>query len=202
MTGRYEIVLGALIATAFLSVFIIFIDVPPSMIKDLAGPVATVVAAAAAAWVAYRLGSSQVTIANLQAGIALRTWRTANEKIVLDLFEKRIAIYEQIREAIGPITRSGQTKDEDIYRFGQAIDRVQFFFGPDVTAYLETLRISLINHQLACTMSAENNAPDRQEWIKKKSVQFQLIMSFYSEALPIFAPYIQAHQKATDEIPS
>jgi hypothetical protein len=52
MTARYEIVLGLLIATAFWGVFGMFVDVPASMIKDFAGPVATMVTAAAFAWCA------------------------------------------------------------------------------------------------------------------------------------------------------
>jgi hypothetical protein len=43
---------------------------------DLAGPVATVIAAVAAAFVAFRLGKAQVEIAR-------RNWQTANEKVVL-----------------------------------------------------------------------------------------------------------------------
>ena len=51
-----------------------------SIIRDLAGPVATIVAASAAAFVAFRLGQSQISVARLQAGIAERNWQTSNEK--------------------------------------------------------------------------------------------------------------------------
>jgi hypothetical protein len=57
------------------------------VIKDLGGPIATVIASAAAAFVAYRLGKSQIAVAKMQADIAQRNWRTANEKVVLELFE-------------------------------------------------------------------------------------------------------------------
>ena len=62
---------------------------------NLAGPIATVFAAGAAAFVAYRLGKSQIAVAKTQADIAQRNWETANERVVLELFEKRLAIYEK-----------------------------------------------------------------------------------------------------------
>jgi hypothetical protein len=43
-------------------------------VKDLAGPIATITAAVAAAFVAYRLGKSQAESARIQAQVAKRTW--------------------------------------------------------------------------------------------------------------------------------
>ena len=71
------------------------------IIRDLAGPFETVIATGAAALVAYRLGQSQISVAKTQAEIAERNWQTSNEKIVLELFERRLAIYEEIRGVIG-----------------------------------------------------------------------------------------------------
>jgi ABC-type Co2+ transport system permease subunit len=58
--------------------------------KDFAGPIATVVAAGAASFVAYSLGKAQTAAARMQAQVAKKNWRTANEKIVLELFAATI----------------------------------------------------------------------------------------------------------------
>ena len=108
-------------------------------IKDLAAPFATVVAAAAAAFVAYRLGQSQIAVARTQAKIAERNWQTSNERIVLELFDRRLAIYEEIRSVVGSVTRSGRAPDEELFKFDKAMDRVPYFFGPEVQAYLKEL---------------------------------------------------------------
>jgi hypothetical protein len=76
---------------------------------------------------AFTLGRSQIAVAKLQAGIAKRAWQTSNEKIVLDLFEKRLAIYEEIRATITPINSSGNTTDENFCKYCQSIDRAIFF---------------------------------------------------------------------------
>jgi hypothetical protein len=96
--ARTDIVFGFLIATAFWTVVGLFVSVPLTQIKDFAGPLATILASSAAAFVAYRLGSSQVAVARTPALIAERTWQTANEKVVLKLFDQRLAIVGGIRD--------------------------------------------------------------------------------------------------------
>jgi hypothetical protein len=133
---RPEIIIGALIGTAFWATCGLFFAVEPSQVKDFAAPIATVLAAGAAAFVAYQLGSGQVAVARTQAEIAERNWRTANEKIVLELFDKRLSIFEEIRAIIGEVTRLGQSPDELLYRYQKAIDRVPYFFGEEVQQFL------------------------------------------------------------------
>jgi hypothetical protein len=162
-------------------------------IKDVAGPIATVIAAGAAAFVAYRLGQSQISIAKTQADIAERNWQTSNERIVLELFERRLAIYEEIREAIGEVVRSGVAADAELEGFDKATDRVPYFFGVDVQAYLKTVRTNLIaldraNQKRAYLLLDEELSNRRAEC-------FKAIVAFYKEAPPLFEPYMRAHQK-------
>jgi hypothetical protein len=50
---------------------------------------------------------SQAESARIQAQVAKRTWRTQNERIVLDLFERRISIFEGIRKVVAEALRTG-----------------------------------------------------------------------------------------------
>ncbi|MGA7657441.1 MAG: hypothetical protein WCA96_11750, partial [Methylocella sp.] len=56
------------------------------LFKDFAGPIATIIASLAAAFVAWQLGRTQADISKSQL-------RTSREKLRLDLFEKRYAVY-------------------------------------------------------------------------------------------------------------
>ncbi|MER8838471.1 hypothetical protein NKH86_06875 [Mesorhizobium sp. M0913] len=44
--------------------------------------------------------------------IAYRQWRTAHSRLVLDLFEKRLAVYEQTRKAVSFVNTHGRTSRE------------------------------------------------------------------------------------------
>jgi hypothetical protein len=144
-----------------------------------------VIAASAAAFVAYRLGQSQISVAKSQAEIADRNWQTTNEKIVLELFERRLPIYEEIREIIGAVVRNGEASNEDLHSYGKATDRVPYLFGPEVQAYV----------QLANKMMRNMRDPDRPSWIKKRHEHFAAVTKFYTDAPGIFGPYMRAHQK-------
>jgi hypothetical protein len=61
--------------------------------KDFAGPIATTVAAAVAAWINFYFNRMQVRITATQADIAL-------EKLKLDLFDKRYVIYSAAKHLI------------------------------------------------------------------------------------------------------
>jgi hypothetical protein len=170
-----------------------------TIIRDLAGPIATVIAAGAAAFVAYRLGQSQISVARAQADIAERNWQTSNEKIVLELFERRLAIYEEIRGVIGEITRSGAAPNDVLFRYGVATDRAPYFFGQEIQDYLETIRIHLIDLELSNSMLKDDpTGTDRAKWAENHKNHFLGATSFYKDSPMLFRPYLQAHQKITD----
>lgn len=167
-----------------------------SFFKDFAAPIATVIASGAAAFVAYRLGQNQMMVAKAQANIAERNWQTENEKVVLDLMEQRLAIYENIRKVIAEVMRTGKSDDHVFRRYLEATDKVPYLFGPEVETYLETMRVHLIDLQLGNDMMADRTSPDYQKGVELRAREFKAVVKFYEEAKPIFGPYIRAHQRA------
>lgn len=197
ISGKYEIVLGAGLATVFWAVASLFSNVPlpsPSQLKDFAGPAATVIAAFAAGWIAYSLGQSQISVAKSQADTAARAWQTSNEKLVLELFDKRLKVYEEIREVIAEVARSGTARSDTLGRFYRAIDRVPYFFGQEVQDFIEQIRLAMIDLDLANTML--NQHVDPGVWSQKRHDYFLRVTAFYKQAPPLFEPYIRAHQKS------
>lgn len=164
-------------------------------IKDFAGPVATVIASGAAAFVAYRLGQNQMMVAKDQANIAERNWQTENEKVVLELMERRLAIYEGIREIISEVMRTGTANDDIYWRYAKAIDQIPYLFGPEVETFIEKIRNHLIQLQLGTSLMADNTSSEYQEGVEIKHREFKAVVKFYEEAKPIFGPYIRAHQR-------
>lgn len=81
MSDLSGIAIGALLATAFWAVVAVFGTGTTVWTKELAAPAATIFAAIAAGWIAYRLGKNQIIVAQAQTDIAERNWKTSNEKI-------------------------------------------------------------------------------------------------------------------------
>ncbi|MGY3358472.1 hypothetical protein ACVWZK_005135 [Bradyrhizobium sp. GM0.4] len=162
--------------------------------KDFAAPIATVIAASAAAFVAYRLGRAQADAARIQAQVAKSNWQTANERVVLDLFERRISIFEGIRAVIATIVQTGQPSEQDYNDYCRALDRVPFYFGKELQTYLEQLRLTIIGLQAANQSLKYHLLND--EMSDKRQQRMSDLNDFYKKGFDLFAPYIQAHQKA------
>jgi hypothetical protein len=157
--GKLEILIGALIPTAFWAAVAVLLNGSPINIKDYAGPAATVIAAASAGWGAYRLGQAQISVAE-------RNWRTANEKVVLELLERRLATYDGIRDVIGEVARSGNAPD------AQHMNQLG----------------------LAYTTLADPNCADRGKWAQVRSSAFRSVTRFARNDA-IFGPYLRAQQR-------
>ena len=79
------------------------------------------------------------TIALAVGLIAFMQWRTSHQKVVLDLFDRRLAIYHTVRDAIDAISSQGTVRPESIQKFVKAYEAASFLFGKDVCDYIDRL---------------------------------------------------------------
>jgi hypothetical protein len=149
-----------------------------SIFKDFAGPVATVIAAAAAAY------------------FANRQWRTAQENTLLNLFDRRFAVYEEIRAVVTRYKQHGI--DEDAYaRFLTGASRAQFLFGPEITKFLEAIKEDLAREMAASTIDPRTRAPPEKfetvsaEWVERR----ERLGAFPKEFDRKVSSYLKHHQK-------
>src|SRR5262245_57090208 len=76
-------------------------------------------------------------IAALGALIAYFQWRTAHQRIVLDMFDRRLQVFETAAEACGSIISSGKPSMDALRKLHQARGNARFLFGDDVNSYLK-----------------------------------------------------------------
>jgi hypothetical protein len=100
-------------------------------------------------WVQYLQALSTPAIAVLALVIGVAQWRTAHQRAVLDLFERRMAIFDAISGVIGGVVTSGRTTAEVASAFTRARQRVDLLFGSEVPTYLEHVDQVLMQHLLA-----------------------------------------------------
>lgn len=117
---------------------------------QLAGPAATAFAAVVA-------GSIAVGIAIAQYNNAIRQTKIANDKVVLDLFEKRWKVYSAVKDVAGKAMTRGVFQNEDDISLCSAIIEAEFLFGVEVAEALKSMRIHLIDLESA-NMGAEEPA--------------------------------------------
>ena len=127
--------------------------------------------------------------------IAWRQWKTAHQRGVLDLFERRMAVYQDLRSVISSIVTSGHSTTETFLEFTWAADKVSVLFGPEVQAYIANLRHDLNIHVTQCTMIDKLGGEARATAIRVQSEKFERLAAFYDEFPKLIAPYVEMHQK-------
>lgn len=88
-------------------------------------------------WTVYLSALLVPTVAVLGSVIAYRQWRTAQNKLKLDLFEKRFSVYDAARKLLSSIMTSGKAKDENIFAFLSGTREAKWLLNSDIADYLE-----------------------------------------------------------------
>jgi hypothetical protein len=82
---------------------------------------------------------SVLVIGGIGAYIAWRYWRTAHDKIKLDLFDRRLAAYQRLKDAVAPIAASGKVMTEDTDRFARAMHDMRFLFDKETETCVDQI---------------------------------------------------------------
>src|SRR5215471_8413613 len=90
-------------------------------------------------WVQILQALLTPVVAGLAVVIAWAQWRVVRRREVMELFERRVAIYEALRKVIGQVIPTGKVTDKDLHDFVVATDRTRFLFGDDVVKYVDGL---------------------------------------------------------------
>ena len=121
-------------------------------------------------------------------------WRTANQKVVIALHERRFTVYSQIEKAVQAVLREGEPDHEDMYEFTVGQSAARFLFGDDVRSYLQDLR-----EHLAWLVSFNSPiieaSPQREQLIEEKYNRLKYFFEFFDRSPEIFAPYLRLDQK-------
>jgi hypothetical protein len=124
-------------------------------------------------------------------------WVTSYQKIIVDLFERRFAVYEELRRVISIENTHSYVDDKTFYAYVAAKHRAQFLFGPDVTAYLQEVFEDLKNARRMDRR--DDRRPMTDDEIEKQVTGDVEVLdrlgAFYDKGDELFAPYMRMHQR-------
>ncbi|MER8581727.1 hypothetical protein NKG95_24060 [Mesorhizobium sp. M1423] len=127
--------------------------------------------------------------------IAYRQWRTAHSRLVLDLFEKRLAVYERTRRAVSVVNTHGKASPDAEADLLAAMNSAEFLFGKDVRDYLQKLWERFVRLGAASAMIEGTEGEERKRQIELRSRFALEISRFYYEGSDIFSPYMRMEHR-------
>ncbi len=151
-------------------------------------------------WISIVQALSMVAIGIFTATIAVWQWKTANAKVVMDLFDRRMTIYDEVHDCVlkylhEPSSNlSGYQAGTRLYR-SWATSR--FLFGRETPEAIDTIRRHLVQHASAeRKLHSEEVRDDKRSDLAERIETLDILIS---EQLTAFSdacyPYLRMDQK-------
>jgi hypothetical protein len=137
-------------------------------------------------------------IALLAAVIGYFQWRTAHNRVVIDLFDRRMKIFTDCRDILQPIIASPSvTTTQDGIKFLRASADAGFLFGDKVVKHLERVEQAIFD---LATCEAELKPTPvgqaRTDLVAKSRKATEIVMGFYNEEFrSLLRPYMRLKQR-------
>jgi hypothetical protein len=144
-------------------------------------------------WTSYLTAFATPILALVAGSIAWQQMQTAKAKLKLDLFERRLVVYEGVREYLAVIMRTGVTTPEAERAFLESIHGSKWLFETKLISYLnETLWGRACD--LGCLQSELDGMPSEEERSKKIQARADLKQWFLKQHKELegwFLPYLE-----------
>ncbi|NRP19911.1 hypothetical protein LPJGGPFB_03169 [Ensifer adhaerens] len=129
-------------------------------------------------------------ISGLVFVVAYLQWRTAHQKVVLDLFDRRLAIYEKLRQSMRIINQTGKVSDEADRLLLEAESEAAFLFGPDIQEYFRDLWMLYVQSRLI----TRDNGYLSQDAVEQSRKLMKTVGEFYNSGHYRFGRYMRMDQ--------
>ncbi len=118
-------------------------------------------------------------------------------KFVLEMFEKRYAVYQGVKNFILSAGRYANLSNDDFFKFNEETQDAFFLFGEGVEKYIDNLRLKGSKLRYLNEKLSDQNLPIGEERSKLSAEEAELNIWFgnqLSESKKIFKKYLRISQ--------
>ena len=144
-------------------------------------------------WTAYLTALLTPTVAVLGALIGYRQWRLAQNKLKLDLFDRRFKVYVAARDLLASIMTSGKAMDDKLFKFLVATREAKWLLDIDVANYLDkqVYHKALDLQTLAAELEGVGVGEIRTKNVHAQADLKKWLMAQFDVLDQKFSPYLQ-----------
>jgi hypothetical protein len=125
--------------------------------------------------------------------IAYWQWRTANDKLRLDHFDRRFTVYNIARNLLATIMTTGRITSEDLYKFGSGVRETKWLLNDDIDNYFQNQLWKNAN-KLLTLLETIDSLPSGQERTNNVNKQAELREWFQKQYIVLdtkFSPFLK-----------
>ena len=134
-------------------------------------------------------------IAAIAVYIAYQQWQTNRRKLELDLYERRLRVYQAVTLFVGKVVRDMSPDFQDFSELWMSTAEADFLFGSDIRDYLEELTTRAANLQRWNNEYRDNRQVrpegyDHSRVVEDKHKEMRWFAVQLGEAQQLFAKYL------------
>jgi hypothetical protein len=127
--------------------------------------------------------------------IAWQQWKTNQNKLNLDRYEKRLQVYKEVIRYISVGIRDATYENDELMTFRSKVSEADFLFGEDVSKYIDDLHRHAVNLARWSKEYRDYSQPkpegyDHQKVVEEKHKELLWISSQYENARKVFKMYL------------
>jgi hypothetical protein len=154
-------------------------------------------------WISYLQALLTPAIGVLAVFISVMQWHTADQqkkiahqRVILDLFDKRIETFDALNGTMSEVVRKGTASVEDVMSFARVASRARSLFGDEVIDYLQQTRTAMVRLRLAAAMTQTDDDAKRAAAADREAELMTALMDFYDNLWKLVQPYVRMQQKS------
>jgi len=78
-------------------------------------------------------------IAIIATYIAWQQWKTNQQKLNLERYDRRLRVYEEVKKILSIIFRDAKASTDDLLKFRTSVSEADFLFGPEIPEYIDEI---------------------------------------------------------------
>jgi len=144
----------------------------------------------------YYLTCMSALIAALVGWVGVQQYQLAHERLKLDLWEKRYAVYKGAQKFLSLVMQAGTTDMNDLFAFLRDTQDAFFLFRPDMADYLTGLYkkgVDLRTTRVLCEHKEDGD--ERRRLCEKESLLLKELGDELEGLKHRFAPYLKIARK-------
>ncbi|PXX93811.1 hypothetical protein DIT71_03160 [Marinobacter vulgaris] len=143
-------------------------------------------------WADYVSAIGIPVIALIGSWIAFRQFQVSRNKLKHDLFEKRLEIYEAVRNTLGIVARNGKLTQAEEINYLVATRSAKWLFGNEVYLYLdETLWDKIVDLGLHNSILEGPSSEEKKQHAAARGETMKWLISQHSEFDALCAKYLK-----------
>ena len=144
----------------------------------------------------YYITCVSALTATLVAWIGVQQYQLAHDRLKLDLWEKRYAVYKGAQKFLSLVVQAGTTDTKELFGFLHDTQDAFFLFRPELADYLTDMYKKGVDLRTTRMLYRDKAVGDERTRLCEKEGKLLLELSDELEQLKVrFAPYLKIARK-------